>query len=136
MRNGLISYVFKINDAIEEGNYRRVFELKKKSPLPYFSPFLDKISDTVRIEIAKSAEKAYSQLTLKDALQVFQTDTEAELRKFVDSYTESQEDSPIQWSIENGHILFKRANKNKVKFNSNELIQTSLSYATEWEKIA
>jgi 26S proteasome regulatory subunit N12 len=29
MKNPLIDYVFKINDAIEEGNYRRVFHLKK-----------------------------------------------------------------------------------------------------------
>ena len=87
MKNPLIDYVFKINDAIEEGNYRRVFQLKKQSPLKYFSPFLDKISDTVRIEIAKSAEKAYNQLSLSDALQVFQIDNESELRKFVEKYT-------------------------------------------------
>lgn len=46
------------------GNYRKVFELKKKSPLDYFNPFLNRISETVRIEIAKSAEKAYSQLSI------------------------------------------------------------------------
>ena len=49
MNNPLIQYVFKINDAIEEGNYRRVFQLKKESPLKYFAAFLEKISDTVRI---------------------------------------------------------------------------------------
>ena len=46
-----ISYVLLLNDAIEEGNfsfikgnYRRVFQLKKDSPLNYFSPFLNRIS--------------------------------------------------------------------------------------------
>lgn len=44
-----------MNEAIEEGNYRKVFEKKKQSPLEYFAPFLEKIEDTVRIEVAKSA---------------------------------------------------------------------------------
>ncbi len=61
LKDSYIDYVLLLNDAIEEGNYRKVFELKKKNPLPdYFGPFLDTILETVRIEIAKSAEKAYS----------------------------------------------------------------------------
>lgn len=79
--------MLRLNDAIEEGNYRRVFLLKKESPLEYFAPFLDKIEDTVRIELAKSAEKAYSILSIKQALQIFQVDNEAELRNFVAEYT-------------------------------------------------
>jgi len=38
-----VQYVLKINEAIEEGNYRKVFENKKQSPLEYFTPFLEKI---------------------------------------------------------------------------------------------
>lgn len=55
-----VQYVLKMNEAIEEGNYRKVFEKKNNCPLEYFTPFLEKIEDTVRIEVAKSAEKAYS----------------------------------------------------------------------------
>jgi hypothetical protein len=45
-----------LNDAIEEGNYRKVFTLKNDNPLPeFFGPFLQSISETVRTEIAKSA---------------------------------------------------------------------------------
>jgi hypothetical protein len=62
-----------LNDAIEEGNYRKIFLLRYQNPLPeYFGPFLDSISETVRTEIAKSAEKAYSELSLKEALNIFQ----------------------------------------------------------------
>ena len=56
------------------GNYRRVFQLKKESPLNYFKPFLDRISETVRFEIARSAEKAYAEISLSEALKVFQLD--------------------------------------------------------------
>lgn len=61
-----IRYVLSLNDAIEEGNYRKVFTLRGENPLlDYFGPFLDQISETIRTEIAKSAEKAYSEISLK-----------------------------------------------------------------------
>ena len=50
-----IQYVLKLNDAIEEGNYSKVFQLRKENTLNYFTPFLDRITETVRTEIAKSA---------------------------------------------------------------------------------
>ena len=60
LKDSYIDYVLLLNDAIEEGNYRKVFELRDKNPLPeYFGPFLDGILETIRTEIAKSAEKAY-----------------------------------------------------------------------------
>jgi hypothetical protein len=41
--------VLLLNDAIEEGNYRKVFSLRLQNPLPeYFGPFLDTISETIR----------------------------------------------------------------------------------------
>ena len=40
LENTLVAFVLKLNDAIEEGNYRRVFKLKQESPLEYFAPFL------------------------------------------------------------------------------------------------
>jgi protoheme ferro-lyase len=45
----LISFVMKLNDAIEEGNYRRVFQLKNHNKIEYFRPFLEKVEDTIRI---------------------------------------------------------------------------------------
>ena len=79
-----MQYVLSLNDAIEEGNYRKVFSLKKINPLAEsFDPFLDTISQTVRTEIAKSAEKAYSEISLKEALSIFQFENENQLKSFV-----------------------------------------------------
>jgi len=36
-----------------------------------YSVFLDKIVETIRYEIARSAEKAYEFLTIKDAVNFF-----------------------------------------------------------------
>lgn len=56
LREEYVSYVLLLNDAIEEGNYRKIFVLRDRNPLPdYFGPFLETISQTIRTEIAKSA---------------------------------------------------------------------------------
>lgn len=83
LRDPLLSYVLLLNDAIEEGNYRKVFSLRLQNPLPeYFGPFLDTISETIRTEIARSAEKAYAELSLREALSIFQFESAVELRRF------------------------------------------------------
>ena len=51
-------------------------------------------------------------------------------------YSDSQEESSVQWSIEEGKIHFRKLNSNKIKFNSNDLIRTALYYANEIERIA
>ena len=98
LRDEYISYVLLLNDAIEEGNYRKIFLLRDRNPLPeYFGPFLDTISETIRTEIAKSAEKAYSEISLKEALNIFQFQSLEQLRAFSESYHESQEDRSVTW---------------------------------------
>lgn len=50
LKDQYIEYVLLLSDAIEEGNYRKVFSLKQQNPLPdYFGPFLDTILQTVRV---------------------------------------------------------------------------------------
>ena len=67
-----------------------MFTLREQNPLAdYFSPFLDTISETIRTEIAKSAEKAYSEISLKEALAIFQFDSVDKLRNFAQEYHES-----------------------------------------------
>jgi 26S proteasome regulatory subunit N12 len=84
--------VILLNDAIEEGNYRKVFSLRNQNPLPeYFGPFLDRILETIRTEIAKSSERAYAEISLNEALGIFQFKSVEELRAFVNSYHESLE---------------------------------------------
>lgn len=114
-----VQYVLKLNDAIEEGNYRKVLALGGHNPLPdYFGPFLDRISETIRHEMAKSAEKAYSQLTIVQAISLFQLTNEQELREFASSYQEAQEDSEVNWQFRDGGLFFERKDGQRTDFNS------------------
>ena len=47
--------------------------------------------------MAKSAEKAYAQLTIAQAISIFQLNSEQGLRQFAASYQESQQDSDVNW---------------------------------------
>ena len=42
--------------------------------------------ETIRIEIAKSAEKAYAEISMTEALNIFEFKSVNELRDFVNSY--------------------------------------------------
>ena len=86
--------------------------------------------------MAKSAEKAYSILSVPQALQIFQVDSEAQLRTFISDYTSQLEEPLVNWRLEEGQLLFERINKQSIKFNSEDLIKTTLLYSEELEKIA
>ena len=137
LQGSYVSYVLLLNDAIEEGNYRKVFSLKNDNPLPeFFGPFLQSISETVRTEIAKSAEKAYATLSIKAALEVFEFSSLQELKDFATSYQESLEDHSVNWVFKEGSINFEREANKKIHFNSEDLIKKTLEYSLELEKIA
>lgn len=137
LRVPLLSYVLLLNDAIEEGNYRKVFSLRHQNPLPeYFGPFLDTISETIRTEIARSAEKAYAELSLKEALNIFQFDSLQQLRQFAESYQGGQEDHSTTWVFKEDKVVFEKETNKRINFNSEDLIRKVLEYSQELERIA
>jgi 26S proteasome regulatory subunit N12 len=137
LKDDYIDYVLLLNDAIEEGNYRKVFSLREQNPLPeYFGAFLDRILETIRIEIAKSAEKAYAELSLKEALSIFEFKSVDQLRSFVNEYHNTLEEIQINWLFKDSTIVFERETNKKIKFNSEENIKRTLEYTLELERIA
>lgn len=137
IKDNYIDFVLLLNDAIEEGNYRKVFALKKDNPLPeYFGTFLNSIMETIRIEIAKSAEKAYSEISMAEALNIFEFKSVDQLRVFVNQYHESLEEIQINWVFKDNKIIFEKGSNDKIKFNSEENIKRVLEYSLELERIA
>ena len=132
LKGDYIDYVLKLNDAIEEGNYRKVFSLRDKNPLPdYFGPFLERILETIRIEIAKSAEKAYAELSMNEALNIFEFKTVDQLRSFVNTYHESLEEIHTNWIFKDNKVVFEKETEATIKFNSEENIKRALEYSLE-----
>ena len=73
---------------------------------------------------------------MKEALQIFQINNENQLKSFIEKYTADIEEPNVNWHVSDNEIRFERLNIQKIKFNSDELIRTSLFYAEELEKIA
>ena len=73
---------------------------------------------------------------MKEALQIFQINNEKQLKSFIEKYTADIEEPNVNWHVSDNEIRFERLNIQKIKFNSDELIRTSLFYAEELEKIA
>jgi len=79
---------------------------------------LDRISETIRTEIARSAEKAYGHISLSEALSIFQFKSVEQLRSFSETYQQNQEEARVAWVFDSDRILFEKEANKKVSFNS------------------
>lgn len=64
--NIYINVPVSLEQYFVDGNYTKVLSTKN-APLEAYRFFIEKFIDTVRTEIARSAEVSYTQLSLKDA---------------------------------------------------------------------
>lgn len=104
-------------------------------PHPTYQFFMDQLASTVRDAIADCIEVSYTNLTVQQAAEIMKFDHATELRDFMDYVETSRED----WIIENDTITFQPslvgAAMTTQDIPSQQLIQQSLTYATEMERI-
>lgn len=130
-----LCFVLSIEQSLTLGNYKEVLNCKKNSTHEFFNVFLERILETIRYEIARSAEKAYSSLTLKDGLEIFQLTSEENLVKFIKSQETSALENGVMWRLENKRLYFDLVVKKGKHINSDGLIANTLIYAQDLEKI-
>eukprot|EP00345_Euplotes_harpa_P017719 CAMPEP_0168347720 /NCGR_PEP_ID=MMETSP0213-20121227/19205_1 /TAXON_ID=151035 /ORGANISM="Euplotes harpa, Strain FSP1.4" /LENGTH=265 /DNA_ID=CAMNT_0008356957 /DNA_START=8 /DNA_END=806 /DNA_ORIENTATION=- len=128
--NIYINVPVSLEQYFVDGNYSKVLATKK-APLEAYNFFIEKFIDTVRTEIARSAEVSYKQLSLKDACEVFMIDNVDQLRAFVEheaNYNEEMgESSSVSWVLEDGYLKF---------ISTKKIMYQVLEYAQELQKIA
>jgi 26S proteasome regulatory subunit N12 len=49
-QNQYIKFAITLEQSLAVGNYSNLFESRKKSPLPHFNVFLDRILETIRFK--------------------------------------------------------------------------------------
>ncbi len=74
-------------------------------PLEAYHFFINKFVDAIRVEIARSSEKAYSSLSLRDTLHMFMISSEQELHSFIQSNSGRE---GIEWAVEGDRLWFRR----------------------------
>lgn len=66
-----------------EGSYNKILTQKQNVPLEAYHFFINKFVDAIRFEIARSSEKAYEHLALRDVQKIFMIDNQQELQQFI-----------------------------------------------------
>ena len=70
MNNVFIKVPVSLEQYFVEGSYGKILNSKQNIPLQAYQFFIDKFVDAIRYEIARSAERAYESLSLKDIGQM------------------------------------------------------------------
>lgn len=131
--NKFIHFAVTLEQFFMEGNYQEVLQAKKHSPSEEFEFFVDRISDTIRFEIAASFEKAYTKMTLQGACELLQLTSVGELENFTREYRESTGKNILR--IEGNFLMIKSEEYKMHEIPKWELINQAVNYAIELERI-
>lgn len=134
--NSYITFAIALEQGFMEGDYSKVLKCKTSSPSPHYEFFINRILDTIRNEIARSAEKAYNSLTFESACQILMIDNIPELQAFVNEFCNAKEEDEIEWKILDDRIYF--ISKEDTKLNEIpkwQLLTQAINYAIELERI-
>jgi 26S proteasome regulatory subunit N12 len=128
-----IAFALTVERGIMVGSYDQVMASTKLANLPdaLFDTFCDELRRSVRESIGDATEVAYDVLSVKDAAAMLMYDTEQEFMEYV---AEERKD----WMVEGASIRFVNGKENSVgaaDIPSMKLIEQTLSYATELERI-
>ena len=117
-----------------EGSYNKILISKQNVPMKAYQFFIDKFVDAIRYEVARSAERAYESLSIKDMGNMFMIKNNDELHLFIQ---QNNMKDGVEWAVDksSNRVFFNNENKEKNEIPSTKLINYSLDYATEFNRI-
>jgi len=127
--NVYIKYPAQLEQHIMEGSYNKVLSAKQDGVFSQEGMyFMDQLVDTVRDEIAECSAKAYATIAAPDLQSLLMLTSQAELVDFVEQRG---------WRIDGSTVSFSAMDEEPTaqKLPSAQLIQQTLSYAKELERI-
>jgi len=127
LQNQYINYSIELERDLMEGRYHKVWKSRTSVPSRDYVFFLDKLSETIRKEIADSMQIAYSRLAVNDAAKLLWFDTVRDFNEFA---------AQRQWNVEGDYVNFVKEREGDGKeIPALPLIESSLRYAQELERI-
>ncbi|KAJ2726250.1 regulatory particle non-ATPase [Coemansia sp. Benny D115] len=126
--NQFIVHPVKLEQALMEGSYKKVWQARSEVPTPEYLFFMDILMSTIRNEVASCVEKSYNGLPFADAKSVLFFDTMDELLGFAKEHG---------WTVNPSEkrITFPSSDENTRSFQSETIMAQTLSYARELERI-
>ncbi|KAJ2782490.1 regulatory particle non-ATPase [Coemansia javaensis] len=126
--NPFIVHPVRLERALMEGSYKKVWQARSEVPTPEYVFFMDILMSTIRAEVASCVEKSYSGLPFDDAKSVLFFSELGDLLKFAQER---------QWTVSPAEkrITFQTAAENPRTFQGESIMGQVLTYARELERI-
>eukprot|EP00026_Physarum_polycephalum_P011718 Phypoly_transcript_11959.p1 GENE.Phypoly_transcript_11959~~Phypoly_transcript_11959.p1 ORF type:complete len:266 (-),score=33.02 Phypoly_transcript_11959:84-881(-) len=126
-QNVYIRHPIALEQFIMEGSYHKVRSARADVPAESYTFFMDILMDTVRSEIADCSERAFQSLPVAEAVKLLQVKDQAQLL----SFSQDKRD----WTLSGSNVIFGKPEVSKNEIPSRQLIQETLTYAKELERI-
>ncbi|KAJ2160856.1 regulatory particle non-ATPase [Coemansia sp. RSA 552] len=126
--NPFIVHPVKLEQALMEGSYKKVWQARAEVPTPEYLFFMDILMSTIRNEVASCVEKSYAGLPFEDAKLVLFFSSMDELLNFAQER---------QWAISPSEkrITFQSTAEDTHAFQGESIMKQTLAYARELERI-
>ncbi|CDW84633.1 UNKNOWN [Stylonychia lemnae] len=131
-QNVYITVPVSLEQHFVEGSYNKILTQKQNVPLEAYHFFINKFVDAIRFEIARSAERAYESLSLRDTQKIFMIDNQQDLLSFINGNSGKE---GVEWQISGDRLFFSRQKEQMKEIPANKMISLSLDYATELNRI-
>ncbi|KAH7081681.1 DNA replication and checkpoint protein-domain-containing protein [Paraphoma chrysanthemicola] len=127
-----VQYPIRLEQALMEGSYDRVWGQTKKDNVPSeeFGLFTEILIGTIRKEIASCSERAYPSIPVSDAKSLLFLDSEGSVVQFAKESGWVVKDSRIYFPQQEDDYLSK-----DILVTSDQVIENTLGYARELETI-
>merc|ERR1719356_1005154 len=153
--NLYIKQPIQLERYLMEGNYGKVLEAQKDVPQMYYSFFMERLIDTVRLKVGASLERSYEFLPAQTAAKLLILSDVAVLQEFCIKENERKAreelDDPmgdmtpsltrrapvglVKWEVKNGRLLFTRSAEKRPEIPAVDIMVNTIGYATDLERI-
>jgi 26S proteasome regulatory subunit N12 len=108
LNNVFIKVPMSLEQYFVEGSYNKILSSKQQVPHPAYQFFIDKFVDAIRYEVARSAERAYESIAIKDMSGIFMIKSQDELNMFI---TQNSMKDGVEWKVASGRVFFHAEKK-------------------------
>ena len=118
-----------------QGSYQKILTEQRNVPCKEYNFFIEKLVNAIRYEIARSAEVSYQSISMADMQKMFMIDTMQEMTAFIKVQQQECQGTNIDWVLNGNRVVFTRSAKEVAEIPSEKMINYSLDYATELNRI-
>lgn len=123
-----IAFAVRLEAAMMEGSYNRVLAARASAPSPYYLPFLGRLDETVRSEVADCMAAGYPRLSLAAAQKMLMLGSVDETVAWVRA-------AKPEWTLNSRDIVFSAEKEGRAGLDASGTIAQTLGYAVEVERI-